>query len=123
VRGVVVRGDGRGRQLGYPTANLATAAGVALPAVGIYAGWFGWAAGRRAPAAVSIGYRPTFPSDTPPLVLEAHLLDFDGDLYGEGAGVGFVARLRDEVAFAGVDALLDQMADDVAVTRAVLTVP
>jgi riboflavin kinase / FMN adenylyltransferase len=122
VRGTVVRGDGRGGpELGFPTANLEFPAGLAVPGVGIYAGWYERPGGEVHAAAVSVGRRPTFhpEADAPPL-LEAFLLDFEGDLYGQAARVSFVARLRDEQAFDTVGALVRQMADDVEAARAVL---
>ena len=118
VRGPVVHGDKRGgTELGFPTANLAIPAGICLPAAGIYAGWYGRPDGTRWPAAVSVGRRPTFYGSEGELLVEAFLLDFSGDLYGEPARVSFVARLRDEVAFDSVDELIAQMGRDVAVTR------
>jgi riboflavin kinase/FMN adenylyltransferase len=116
VRGVVERGDQRGRELGYPTANVRVAAEVLLPAPGIYAGWYD---GRRA-AAISVGRRPMFYDGAAPVVLEAYLLDFDGDLYGAPARVSFVDRLRDEERYDSVDDLVAQMARDVEATRDVL---
>jgi riboflavin kinase/FMN adenylyltransferase len=116
VRGVVERGDRRGRELGYPTANVAVPAEVLLPAPGIYAGWYD---GRQA-AAVSVGRRPTFHDGVAPVVLEAYLLDFDGDLYGRPARVSFVSRLRDQERYDSVDALVAQMARDVEATRVAL---
>lgn len=114
VRGTVVRGDGRGGpELGMPTANVALAPGTALPDPGIYAGWYGRPDGSRHRAALSLGRRPTFYADGAPLLLEAHLLGFDGDLYGERASVSFVARLRAERRFDSTDALIDQMRADV----------
>jgi riboflavin kinase/FMN adenylyltransferase len=120
VRGTVEQGDRRGRDLGYPTANVVVPADVLLPADGIYAGWYQRGAGARHQAAISLGRRPTFHPDATASVLEAHLLDFEGDLYGEAARVGFVARLRGEERFDSVPELLARMADDVAATRAVL---
>jgi riboflavin kinase/FMN adenylyltransferase len=116
VRGVVERGDQRGRELGYPTANVRVAAEVLLPAPGIYAGWYD---GARA-AAISVGRRPMFYDGVAPVVLEAYLLDFDGDLYGAPARVSFVDRLRDEERYDSVDDLVAQMARDVEATRDVL---
>src|SRR5215213_9284319 len=116
VRGVVAKGDQRGRELGYPTANVAVPADILLPAPGIYAGWFG---GDQA-AAISVGRRPTFHDGGAPVVLEAYLLDFSGDLYGRQAHVSFVSRLRDEERYDSVDALLAQMALDVEATRIAL---
>ena len=120
VRGTVVAGDHRGRELGYPTANVRVAADLLLPADGIYAGWHGRPDGSVHPAAISLGRRPTFHPDATASVLETHLLDFDGDLYGEAAHVRFVARLRGEERYDSVEALLAQMADDVAAARSAL---
>ncbi len=111
VRGVVVPGDRRGRLLGFPTANLRPGAGAELPPFGVYAG----TAGGR-PAAISIGVRPTYGDGLEPL-LEAHLLDFDGDLYGEELEVVLLHRLRPELAFAGEEELVAKIAADVADVR------
>jgi riboflavin kinase/FMN adenylyltransferase len=120
VRGPVVHGDGRGgSELDMPTANVAVASGIALPADGIYAGWHERPDGSRYPAAVSVGRRPTFYEGGARL-LESHLLGFDGDLYGEVARVSFVARLRGERRFESVDALKAQMAADAAAAAAAL---
>ena len=120
VRGVVHHGDQRGRQLGFPTANVAVPASIALPADGVYAGWYQRPDGVRRPAALSLGRRPTFYEDADLSLLEAYLLDFDGDLYGEPARVEFVAHLRSQARFESTRALIDQMARDVATTRHVL---
>jgi riboflavin kinase / FMN adenylyltransferase len=120
VEGQVVAGDGRGRGLGIPTANFALPPRAALPARGVYAGR-ATIAGRGAfPAALNVGYAPTFAAaDGPrPLRLEAFLLDYeDGDLYGERARVEFIERLRDERRFESVEALLAQVDEDVRRTR------
>ena len=116
VRGVVVMGDQRGRELGYPTANVAVPDDILLPSPGIYAGWYG---GDQA-AAISVGRRPTFHAGGAPVVLEAYLLDFSGDLYGQQARVSFVSRLRDEERYDSIDDLLRQMALDVEATRTAL---
>jgi riboflavin kinase/FMN adenylyltransferase len=123
VRGTVVHGDGRGGALGIPTANVAVADGIAVPAVGIYAGWCRRADGSSHPAAISVGHRPTFyeKAGTAPLV-EAHLVDFDGNLYGARVGVAFAERLRAELRFERVEDLVEQMHVDVARTRSVLGV-
>jgi riboflavin kinase/FMN adenylyltransferase len=121
VRGVVVAGDGRGGpELGFPTANVDVPSDVALPGEGIYACWYERADGSVHGAATSLGHRPTFHPRDGALLLEAYLLDFDGDLYGETARVSFVERLRDERAFPAVDELIAQMALDVAAARAAL---
>ena len=124
--GVVERGDQRGRELGFPTANLRTEPWAAVPADGVYAGrvvgldeW-----GRTIPgpplgdAAISVGTNPTF--EVRQRRVEAYVLDFDGDLYGREIGIEFVARLRGMERFDSVDALVTQMADDVSRTRAIL---
>jgi riboflavin kinase/FMN adenylyltransferase len=116
----VVRGDARGRELGFPTANVAVPTEILLPADGIYAGWYVGPDGARHAAAISLGRRPTFYEDAPSSLLEAHLLDFSGDLYGQPARVQFVARLRGELKFDDVDTLVAQIDQDVADTRAVL---
>jgi len=117
VRGTVVDGDHRGRELGYPTANVAVPSEILLPGDGIYAGWYLDGDGYERAAAISVGRRLTFhdASDSP--VLEAHLLDFEGDLYGRSAGVRFVNRLRGEERFDSAEALVTQMARDVEATR------
>jgi riboflavin kinase/FMN adenylyltransferase len=120
VRGVVQTGDRRGRELGFPTANVAVAADTQLPADGIYAGWYVRPDGTELPAAISLGRRPTFYDDQPYSLLEAHVLDFDGDLYGESARVRFVAWLRGEAKFDSLEALVAQIEADVAQTRSVL---
>ncbi len=118
---MVVRGDRRGGSLlGFPTANVAVAAEILLPADGIYAGWFVRPDGERRAAALSVGRRPTFTPEADTSVLEAYLLDFAGDLYGEAARVQFVRRLRDETRFDSVDDLVTQMEADVEATRHVL---
>ncbi len=117
VRGVVEKGDERGRELGFPTANVVVPADILLPAPGIYAGWYG---GDQA-AAVSVGHRPTFHDGGAPVVLEAYLLDFSGDLYGQQARVSFVRRLRDEERYDSIEELTRQMALDVEATRNALS--
>ena len=122
VRGPVVTGDQRGgAELGYPTANLSVPGEICLPAPGIYAGWYERPDGSQLMAAVSVGRRPTFYGADGELLVEAYLLDFAGDLYGELARLSFVHRLRDELAFDSVEALMAQMAIDVEHTRELLT--
>ena len=119
LRGVVAHGDRRGRELGYPTANLVPQAGIALPARGIYAcragvgvdGAWEWHA-----APVSIGVRPTFASDLG-LLVEAFLLDFDGDLYGRELRLAFLSRIRGELRFDSSETLIEQMGRDVEHVR------
>jgi len=122
IEGEVVRGAGRGKALGIPTANLRPTAEV-LPAAGIYAARARIvdALGGPWPVALSIGTNPTFTGDGGgPVTVEAHLLDFEGDLYGRTLRLDVVQRLRDEKRFPGVDALMAQIAQDVAATRRVL---
>ncbi|MBM3684639.1 MAG: bifunctional riboflavin kinase/FAD synthetase [Actinobacteria bacterium] len=118
--GTVVHGDARGRTLGFPTANVAVPEPLLLPADGIYAAWYVRPDGTRHAAAVNVGRRPTFYADQPASLIEAFLLDFEGDLYGEDARVAFVRRLRPELRFDSVDALVERMHEDVAETRSVL---
>jgi riboflavin kinase/FMN adenylyltransferase len=120
VRGVVEPGDRRGRELGYPTANVAVPDRICLPADGVYAGTYVDAHGEERPAAISLGRRPTFYEDSGLRLLEAYVLDFDGDLYGQRAAVRFRARLRGQHRFDSVDELVAQMARDVAEARRIL---
>jgi len=122
VRGPVVHGDGRGGpELGFPTANVAVPEDIALPADGVYAGHFRRADGTVHPAAISVGRRPTFyEPGTAPVLVEAYLLHFEGDLYGEHSRVSFAHHLREELRFDSVEALIAQMRADVAATEQVL---
>lgn len=124
MRGEVVHGAARGRQLGFPTANLAPEATGFIPADGVYAGWLVDQEGARWPTAISVGSNPTFEGVT--RQVEAHVIDRpeeaveDFDLYGQTVVVEFVERLRGMVAYRGVDALVLQMRDDVRRTRDIL---
>jgi riboflavin kinase/FMN adenylyltransferase len=124
VDGVVVRGDRRGRDLGYPTANVESQPFTAVPADGVYAGHLvtrdprSGTSRERLPAAISVGTNPTFQGSR--RTVEAYVLDYDGDLYGEHVGIEFVQRLRPMAAFPDTDTLLVAMAKDVADTRTVL---
>jgi riboflavin kinase / FMN adenylyltransferase len=109
--GEVVEGDRRGRELGFPTANIVPDDHLAYPGHGVYAAW---AHGR--PAAVNVGVRPTFVTGRGPLI-EAYLIEFEGDLYGQTLRVGFLERLRGEKRFDSVDALVAQMQRDVEQAR------
>lgn len=117
LRGVVERGRGAGRALGTPTANVAVEPQYALPGEGVYAGWAS-AGGARYPAAISVGLPPTFAEATS--ALEAHLLGFEGELYGEPIMVEFAERLRAQRAFASEEALAKAIAQDVARVREML---
>ncbi|MDA1257131.1 MAG: bifunctional riboflavin kinase/FMN adenylyltransferase [Chloroflexi bacterium] len=132
ISGIVTEGDRRGRKLGFPTANITPDPKGALPADGIYATFVtlgtpdprGASGGQnregedRHMAATNVGIRPTF--DGGPRLIEAYLLDFEGDLYGRRITVEFVERLREEVRFETVEALIDQMNIDVTDTRRIL---
>jgi len=120
VRGSVEQGDRRGRELGFPTANVAVPARVCLPADGIYAGTFVAQDTVERPAAISLGRRPTFYEHVDASLLEAHVLDFEGDLYGQAVKVRFVERLRGEERFDSVDDLVAQMRRDVEAARRIL---
>jgi riboflavin kinase / FMN adenylyltransferase len=116
----VVRGDGRGRAIGVPTANV-SAENEILPAPGVYAGHCRLAAGDSWPAVVNLGRRPTFGGGD--LALEAHLLDFAGDLYGARVRLSFVERLRDEQRFSSKEELVARIREDVARARGLLSGP
>ncbi|GGO30026.1 bifunctional riboflavin kinase/FAD synthetase [Microbispora bryophytorum] len=122
VEGVVVRGHQRGRALGFPTANVESPHHTAIPAEGVYAGWLQCTQspspyeGERWPAAISIGTNPTF--DGVERTVEAYALDRDDlDLYGAHVAVDFGERLRDTLRFDSIEALIEQMHDDVARAR------
>jgi riboflavin kinase/FMN adenylyltransferase len=116
-RGVVEHGDHRGRTIGFPTANVAVPGDMMLPGDGVYAGCYERPDGSVHRAAINIGRRPTFYDENGLRLLEAHLLDFDGDLYGEPAKVRFTEWLRGEVKFSGIDALVEQLKRDVEAAR------
>ena len=120
-RGRVVQGDQRGKLLGFPTANVEVPNRVCLPADGVYAGWYERPNRQTHPCAINLGRRPTFYEHADSSLLEAHLLDFDGDLYGEEARIRFCHFLRSERKFESIDALVAQLATDVAHTRELLT--
>ncbi len=117
IRGPVIQGDKRGRSIGFPTANIPVPKQMAWPADGVYAGWYLRPDGKRLRAAINIGRRPTFYEHAEQSVLEAHVLDFDGDLYGEQAHVQFDRFLRSEQRFDGIDALAAQLKRDIELTR------
>jgi riboflavin kinase / FMN adenylyltransferase len=122
VRGVVERGDQRGGEhLGVPTANLTVPERICLPADGVYAGSFVAEDGIERPAAISVGTRPTFYEDGDVLV-EAYVLDFDGDLYDQRVKVRFREWIRGQVRFDSVEALIEEMNADVEAARRILAV-
>jgi riboflavin kinase/FMN adenylyltransferase len=114
VRGPVIKGDQRGRTIGFPTANLALWSELLLPANGVYATYI-WVRGERRAAATNVGVRPTV--DGLLLTVEAHILDFDRDIYGEEVRLEFVRRIRPEVKFPGLDALKAQILADTETVR------
>lgn len=118
VAGQVVHGAKRGRELGFPTANLSAEATGVIPADGVYAGWF-HDQGHVYPCAISVGMNPTF-DDVHHRSVEAHLLDQNQDLYDHDVEIEFVSRLRGMVAYEGVEPLIEQMKADVEKTREVL---
>ena len=115
--GPVVEGDRLGRQLGFPTANI-DAAGLVRPPIGVYA-VRAWVAGVAIPAVLNIGFRPTLRHAQPQLRIEAHLLDFDQDLYGLELELTFISKLREEKQFGSLAALREQIASDIAAARTV----
>jgi riboflavin kinase/FMN adenylyltransferase len=122
LEGIVVRGDGRGHELGFPTANLSTPRYTAVPSDGVYACRFTLLSGggqRSLQAAVSVGTNPTFSGRE--RRIEAYVLDVDEDFYGQRVGLDFVARLREMEKFDSVEALIDQMHDDVRLARELLS--
>lgn len=119
LQGMVSRGDQRGKAIGFPTANLAYAREKVVPAGGIYACW-AYLGVEKHQAAVNIGTNPTFTPDKTTLNVEAYLLDFERDIYGEVLQLEFAARLRDELKYDSVAALVEQIRRDVEQTREVL---
>lgn len=124
VTGTVVHGDARGRDLGFPTANVGEETTGVVPADGVYAGWVVFNRGEKHPAAISVGTNPTFEGCE--RRVEAHVIDrndadvMDFDVYGQSIRVEFVDRIRGQVAFDGLDPLIAQMTEDVEHTRAIL---
>lgn len=116
--GEITRGFGRGKELGFPTANIDLSHGPQIPGNGIYAAWAYLPDGKYM-AAVSVGVNPTFKERVQ--AVEAYLLDFDQDIYGQTMDLEFVEKLRDEVEYKGVDALIAQIQRDVDQTRALLS--
>lgn len=115
IQGIVVPGEGRGRTIGVPTANISFPSGLAVPRRGVYA-VYAEVDGERLPAVANFGIRPTFGGDEE--VLEVHVIGMDVDLDGREIGVQFVARLRNEQRFDGVDALVEQIQADISAAGA-----
>ncbi|WP_426623545.1 bifunctional riboflavin kinase/FAD synthetase [Leifsonia sp. McL0607] len=120
VRGVVVHGAARGRELGFPTANLSPENEGLIPADGVYAGWLTDDDGTRYPAAISVGNNPTF-QGVPQKQVEAYVLDRELDLYDHTVDVAFAERIRGMVAYSGIEPLIAQIAADVDEARRILT--
>lgn len=120
VRGAVIAGDQRGRTIGFPTANVQIDASICLPADGVYAATVTLADGSRHAAAVNLGRRPTFHERAEHSLLEAHLLDYSGDLYGQRVRVAFRAFLRGERKFSGIEELKSQLVVDIDHVRTAL---
>ena len=116
ITGPVIHGDGRGHTINIPTANIQIPADKIMPAFGIYA-CRAWVKGQPYLAATSIGVRPTFYGDPPAPTIEAHLLDFNQDLYGQAVKLEFIKYLRPEQKYDSVEALLEQIQKDIAKTR------
>jgi riboflavin kinase/FMN adenylyltransferase len=120
LHGLVVHGDSRGRQLGFPTANIDYPREKMLPSNGVYA-CRAWVNGRGYPAAINVGIRPQFHDHADRPLVEAYIIDFDQDIYGLDLRLDFVARLRDELKFGSVDALIEQIHIDVKQARQILS--
>ena len=119
LRGSVIHGDGRGQKIGTPTANIEYPKDKVIPANGIYAGWV-WLDDKKYMAAINIGINPTFTPDKQTPNVEAYILDFNRDIYRQVVKIEFVARLRDELKFDSVKALVEQIQKDIAKVREVL---
>ncbi|MEN4011294.1 MAG: bifunctional riboflavin kinase/FAD synthetase [Chloroflexota bacterium] len=119
ISGKVIRGDGRGKQLGFPTANLEFWSEKLLPASGVYATW-AWVEGQRHPSVTNLGVRPTFDQGNIQPHLETHLLNYNRNLYGKTIELDMVARLRPEMRFPTVDALVAQVNQDIKTAQEIL---
>ncbi len=120
IEGTVVKGDERGRQIGFPTANIAIGKEMLLPGDGVYACWYERGNGSRHKAAVNIGRRPTFQTNEKESVLEAHLIGFNEDIYGEFGRVEFAHFLRPERQFEGIESLKKQLESDIEAAQSLL---
>lgn len=119
LKGPVIHGDGRGRHINIPTANIQPPDGKAIPANGVYAGWV-WTGEEVHPAVTNIGIRPTFTPDEFLPHIEAHLLNFDRELYGEEVKLEFVERLRPEQKFPSIETLIAQIHADIDRAKEIL---
>lgn len=114
VTGTVVNGNARGREMGFPTANIGGDVAGLIPSDGVYAGWVYFADGRQQPGAISVGSNPTFDGDDRRVEVNVVGVEFpDMDVYGEPARVEFIAHIRGQIEFSGMDTLIEQMRDDV----------
>ncbi len=119
LRGFVIRGDGRGRKINVPTANIEINAEKIIPANGVYACWAS-TRGKKYRAVTNIGIRPTFTPDKEEANVEVHILDFDENIYGKELKLEFISRLRDEQKFNSVDGLLKQIHTDIVKAQEIL---
>ena len=117
--GEIIHGAERGRRIGFPTANVNYPKQKVIPTNGIYASW-AWLGEERFMAATNIGFNPTFTPERQTPSLEAYFLDFDRDIYGQEVKVEFISRIRDELKFDSVDALIEKIREDVDKTRDIL---
>ncbi|QYR19728.1 bifunctional riboflavin kinase/FAD synthetase [Paenibacillus sp. sptzw28] len=120
VRGTVVHGEGRGKTLGFPTANLEPESAYVIPRQGVYA-IMADVDGERIPGVLNIGVKPTFHEQLPKPVLEAHLLDYNGDLYGKPVIIRFISYIRAEKKFNSLDELIGQIRSDADLARSILS--
>jgi riboflavin kinase / FMN adenylyltransferase len=121
LQGEVIRGDDRGKALGFPTANLEVWEKHILPRIGVYAG-LTRVLGEMKPSVINIGFRPTFENNSERPRVEAHILDYEREIYGRQVTIFLIQRLRDERRFSGVDALIDQVHEDILEARRILEV-
>ncbi len=120
VKGIVEKGDGRGRSIGFPTANTATPEELILPGLGVYAGTCNLTDGKQHPCVINIGMRPTFEGENKTPRLEVHIFDFNADIYGKELNVRFTNFIRPEQRFSGVEELKSQILKDCAIARKML---
>ena len=120
VSGPVIHGEGRGKKINFPTANIDYPKQKAIPSNGIYACW-AYLGSEKFMAATNVGFNPTFTPERQVPSVEAYLLDFDREIYGEELRLEFVSRIRDELKFGSVEALIEKIREDVTLTREMLT--